>query len=43
LAEVLYNEEEAPFEALFSNMLVDKIVSRDDRCKLDSIIFYIYN
>ena len=43
LAKVLFANEEKPFEAMFSNMLVDKILTNDFRRKylvLSYILFY---
>lgn len=43
LSKVLYGTEPAPFEAMFSNMLVDKIMKSDHACKFKNpptFIFY---
>ena len=39
LSKVLYGNEPAPFEAMFSNMLVDKIMKSDHGCKF-SVSFF---
>lgn len=41
LSEVLYQQESSPFEAMFSNILVDKHLTTDQRCKFS--ILNIYN
>lgn len=45
LSKVLYADEVNPFEAMFQNMLVDKIVTSDKRCKFKNItaIFKVFN
>jgi hypothetical protein len=37
LSKVLFTQEEQPFEAMFSHMLVDNLMTKDQRCKY---IFY---
>lgn len=46
LSKVLYGNEPAPFEAMFSNMLVDKIMKSDHGCKFlvsQILNLYFYN
>lgn len=33
LSKVLFTQEEQPFEAMFSHMLVDNMMTKDQRCK----------
>jgi len=40
LSKVLFTQEEQPFEAMFSHMLVDNLMTKDQRCKY---IFYNWN
>ena len=37
LSKVLFGHENSPFEAMFSNMLVDKMMKRDQECKCKNI------
>ena len=39
LAKSLFAHEENPFEAMFAQMLVDKIVTHDRKSKLRTIVF----
>jgi hypothetical protein len=33
LSKVLFTQEEQPFEAMFSHMLVDNLMTKDQKCK----------
>ena len=37
LSKVLFSNESSPFEAMFSNMLIDKTMKRDYECKLENL------
>lgn len=35
LSKVLFTQEEQPFEAMFSHMLVDNLMTKDQRCRFN--------
>jgi hypothetical protein len=43
LSKVLFSHEPAPFEAMFSNMLVDKLLTGDHKCKFQNFNHLYFN